>query len=83
MPEVRRRVFSTAGMNYICEKATGPDKTCTFKTGKIILQQPIEPAQVKKLLDDGQDGFAHKIYFQEKQPHVQGVSGDQGRRHGV
>ena len=40
-------------MNYICEKATGPDKTCTFRTGKIILQQTIEPAQVKKLLATG------------------------------
>jgi DNA topoisomerase-3 len=42
-----------AGMNYMCEKATGPDKTCTFKTGKIILQQPIEAAQVKKMLETG------------------------------
>jgi DNA topoisomerase-3 len=40
-------------MNYICEKATGPNKTCDFKTGAIILQQPIEPAQVVKLLTEG------------------------------
>ena len=39
-------------MNYLCEKATGPDKTCKFKTGKIILQQPIEAAQVKKSFRD-------------------------------
>ena len=70
-------------MNYICENATGPDKTCTFKTGKIILQQTIEPAQVKKMLADGQDRFAEGIYFQEKQPQVRGVSRDQGRRNGV
>jgi DNA topoisomerase-3 len=42
-----------AGMNYICENATGPQKTCTFRTGKIILQQSIEPDQVKKLLAEG------------------------------
>jgi DNA topoisomerase-3 len=39
-----------AGMNYICQNATGPSKTCTFKTGKIILQQEIAPEQVRKLL---------------------------------
>ncbi len=41
-----------AGMNYICQNATGPSKTCTFKTGKIILQQEIGPDQVKKLLTE-------------------------------
>ncbi|HTV38989.1 MAG TPA: DNA topoisomerase III [Candidatus Sulfotelmatobacter sp.] len=39
-----------AGMNYICQNATGPSKTCTFKTGKIILQQEFGPDQVRKLL---------------------------------
>ena len=51
-------------MNYMCEKATGPDKTCTFRTGKIILQQTIEPAQVVKLLTEGKTdlfkGFVSK-----------------------
>jgi DNA topoisomerase-3 len=40
-------------MNYVCEKNTGPDKTCTFRSGKIILQQTIEPAQITKLLATG------------------------------
>ena len=30
-PKCGARVFD-AGMNYICEKATGPDKTCTFRS---------------------------------------------------
>jgi DNA topoisomerase-3 len=51
-PKCGARVFD-AGMNYLCEKATGADKTCTFRTGKIILQQNIEPAQVAKLLNEG------------------------------
>jgi DNA topoisomerase-3 len=50
-----------AGMNYMCEKATGPDKTCTFKTGKIILQQPIEAAQVKKMLETGKTDLLTKF----------------------
>ena len=41
------------GMNYVCEKQTGPTPTCDFRTGKIILQQEISPEQVKKLLADG------------------------------
>ena len=51
-PKCQGRVFEN-GMNYICEKATGPAKTCDFKTGAIILQQPIERAQVVKLLTEG------------------------------
>ncbi len=62
-PRCGARVFD-AGMNYLCEKATGPDKTCTFRTGKIILQQNIEPAQVAKLLAEGKTellkGFVSK-----------------------
>jgi DNA topoisomerase-3 len=42
-----------AGMNYICENATGAAKTCTFRTGKIILQQTMEPAQITKMLTTG------------------------------
>jgi len=41
------------GMNYICEKAVGPNKTCDFRTGKVILQQEIEPTQIRRLLSEG------------------------------
>src|SRR5690625_4157084 len=41
------------GMNYVCEKSVGPDKTCDFRTGKVILQQDISPEQVTKLLTEG------------------------------
>ncbi|HXT11696.1 MAG TPA: DNA topoisomerase III [Candidatus Angelobacter sp.] len=50
-PKCGARVFD-AGMNYVCEKSVGPDKTCDFRTGKIILQQEISPEQVKKLLGE-------------------------------
>ena len=62
-PKCGNRVFD-AGMNYVCEKATGPDKSCTFRTGKIILQQEISPEQVGKLLNEGKTdllkGFVSK-----------------------
>jgi len=51
-PKCGAQVYEN-GMNYICEKATGAAKTCDFKTGAVILQQPIERAQVVKLLNEG------------------------------
>jgi DNA topoisomerase-3 len=59
-PKCGARVFD-AGMNYICEKSTGPDKTCKFRTGKIILQQEIPPEQVKKLLAEGKTDLLTKF----------------------
>ncbi len=41
------------GTSYVCEKSVGPDKSCDFRSGKIILQQPIDAAQMQKLLADG------------------------------
>jgi DNA topoisomerase-3 len=51
-PKCQANVYEN-GMNYVCEKATGPSRTCDFKTGAVILQQPIEKAQVVKLLAEG------------------------------
>jgi DNA topoisomerase-3 len=51
-PKCGGRVFDT-GMNYTCEHHVGPKPTCTFRTGKIILQQEISVEQVKKLLAEG------------------------------
>jgi DNA topoisomerase-3 len=41
------------GMNYVCEKSVGPEKTCDFRSGKMILQQEISPEQIQKLLATG------------------------------
>jgi DNA topoisomerase-3 len=51
-PKCGAQVFD-GGMNYVCEKQTGPTPTCDFRTGKIILQQEISPEQMKKLLATG------------------------------
>ena len=50
-----------AGMNYVCEKQAAPEKTCTFRSGKIILQQTIEPAQITKLLATGKTDLLTKF----------------------
>jgi DNA topoisomerase-3 len=41
------------GNAYVCSKAVGPDKSCTFRSGKVILLQPVERAQMQKLLHEG------------------------------
>ncbi|MFT3858565.1 MAG: DNA topoisomerase III [Aquabacterium sp.] len=42
------------GTNYVCEHTQGAGKAkCDFKSGKIILQQPIMPEQFTKLLETG------------------------------
>lgn len=41
------------GMSYVCERSVGPSRSCDFRSGKIILQQPVERAQMEKLLTDG------------------------------
>ncbi len=59
-PKCGSRVFEH-GMNYVCEKSVGPDKSCDFRSGKVILQQEISQAQFSKLLAEGKtdllDGF--------------------------
>ena len=51
-PKCQASVFEH-GMAYVCEKSVGPEKSCDFRSGKIILQQPIEREQMSKLLTDG------------------------------
>jgi DNA topoisomerase-3 len=41
------------GSNYVCEHAVGAPQTCDFKSGKIILQQPVAREEMSKLLRDG------------------------------
>jgi DNA topoisomerase-3 len=51
-PKCSARVFEQP-MAYVCEKSVGPERTCDFRSGKVILQQPIERAQMEKLLSSG------------------------------
>jgi DNA topoisomerase-3 len=51
-PKCGARVFEH-GMAYTCEKAVGPGKSCDFRSGRMILQQPVEREQMKKLLATG------------------------------
>ena len=51
-PKCAARVFEH-GMAYVCEKSVGPEKNCDFRSGKVILQQAVEPEQMQKLLTTG------------------------------
>ena len=42
-----------ARMHYVCQKAVGPGKSCSFRVGRIILQQRVEPGQMRKILTEG------------------------------
>ena len=59
-PKCRGQVYEH-GTNYVCEHALGAHVTCDFKTGRIILQQPVSREQTSKLLLSGKtdllDGF--------------------------
>ena len=54
--------------DYVCENTQAEKKPCKFKTGKLILQQPVERAQVAMLLAKGKTDLL---------PHF--VSGKTGR----
>jgi DNA topoisomerase-3 len=53
------------GKNYVCEKSVPtdaqPTPSCDFKTGQVILQQPIEREQVVKLLATGKTDLLDKF----------------------
>ncbi len=53
------------GANYVCSKAVPtaaqPTPSCTFKSGKIILQQPVAHEQMNKLLTTGKTDLLDKF----------------------
>ena len=51
-PKCHSPVFEH-GTSYVCEKSTGPHATCDFKSGKIILQQPVAREEMTQLLSTG------------------------------
>jgi len=53
------------GKNYVCDKSVPtlaqPRPSCDFKTGQIILQQPVTREQIVKLLDAGKTDMLDKF----------------------
>jgi DNA topoisomerase-3 len=55
-------------MSYICENSVGPNKTCDFRSGKVILQRPIEGEQMKKLLTTGKTDLLERFISRKGRP---------------
>ena len=66
-PKCGAGVFSH-GVAYLCEKATGASRSCDFRSGKIILQRPIEPEQMQKLLGAGKTDLLHRFISKKGRP---------------
>ncbi len=63
-PKCAARVFEY-GKNYLCERAVPteqqPTPSCDFKSGQVILQQPVEREQMSKLLATGKTDLLDKF----------------------
>ncbi|CAD5371809.1 DNA topoisomerase III [Rubrivivax sp. A210] len=55
-PKCKGHVYEH-GSNYVCEHSVGAHVTCDFKTGKIILQQPVNHEELHKLLSTGKSSL--------------------------
>lgn len=66
-PKCGARVFETS-MHYTCEKAVGQNRACDFRSGKIILQQAVEKAQMQKLLTSGKTDLLTRFISRKGRP---------------
>jgi DNA topoisomerase-3 len=66
-PKCNARVFEH-GVAYVCEKAVGPERGCDFRSGKMILQQPVERAQMQKLLATGRTDLFTRFISKKGRP---------------
>jgi DNA topoisomerase-3 len=66
-PKCGARVFEH-GVAYVCEKSVGAERSCDFRTGKIILQQPVEREQILKLLASGRTDLLSRFISKKGRP---------------
>jgi DNA topoisomerase III len=66
-PKCGSNVFEN-GMSYVCEKSVGKERTCDFRSGKIILQQTVDRAQMSKLLSTGKTDLLPRFISKKNRP---------------
>src|SRR6516164_1941123 len=66
-PKCGGRIFEL-GISYLCENSVGPNKTCDFRSGKVILQRPIERDQMNKLLASGKTDLLERFISRKGRP---------------
>jgi DNA topoisomerase III len=66
-PKCQARVYEH-GASYVCEKAVGPERSCDFRSGMVILQQPVDREQMKKLLESGRTDLLPRFISKKNRP---------------
>ena len=66
-PKCGGRVFESDSQ-YVCEKSQADTKPCKFRSGKVILQQPVERAQMSKMLATGRTDLLSKFISKTGRP---------------
>jgi DNA topoisomerase-3 len=66
-PKCGARVFEQP-MAYVCENSVGPERRCDFRSGRIILQRPMEREQIQKLLATGKTDLLHRFISRKGRP---------------
>ncbi len=56
------------GASYLCEKALGSEKKCSFRSGRVILQRAIERKEMETLLAEGRSPLLHKFISKKGRP---------------
>jgi DNA topoisomerase-3 len=66
-PKCGGQVFE-GPVNYVCERSQAETKRCTFKSGRVVLQQPVDREQIKKLLAAGKTDVLEKFISKAGKP---------------
>jgi len=80
-PKCGGRIFEQP-MAYICENSVNANRTCDFRSGRVILQRPIEREEIQKLLATGRTDLLHRFISRKGRPFsaflVRGADGKVG-----
>jgi DNA topoisomerase III len=66
-PKCRHPVLEGA-RSYLCEKAVGEKATCDFRSGRVILQQPVDRSQMSQLLATGKTDLLPRFISKRGRP---------------
>jgi len=66
-PKCGGRVFEQP-MAYLCENSVNANRTCDFRSGRVILQRPIEREEIQKLLATGRTDLLHRFISRKGRP---------------
>src|SRR3546814_13746849 len=61
-PKCQHKVYEH-GLHYVCEKSVGPDTSCDFRPGKMMLKQAISAPPVSNLLSEGKTELLYGFVY--------------------